>query len=291
MSGALRRAAGVVALALALAAPAVRARPPVWVIKSDHARIVLFGSLHVLPKGLDWLPPEVSESLAKADDVWFELPMDAANQARVGELARDRGTFPTGESLSGALGAARWARLTRDAATVGVPPAALDRLRPWLADVVLSLALDGLDGASGADGVEARIAALAPSDAQRRAFETPDQQIELLAGAPALDQIAGLTSTFGDIEDKKHAYRRLLTAWIDGDLVRLRREVLDPLRTKTPVLYDRLIRDRNRRWVAALQERLKGRGTAVVIVGLGHLVGPEGVPAQLRARGLRVEGP
>ena len=291
MIGAFRRAAGVAALALVLAANPTRARPPVWVVKSDHATVVLFGSLHVLPYGLDWLPPEVSEGLAKADDVWFELPMDAANQARVGELARDRGTYPTGESLSGALGAAQWARLTRDAAKVGLAPAALDRLRPWLADVVLSLALDGLDGASGANGVEARIAALTPSAARRRALETPEEQIELLAGAPPADQFAGLTSTFRDIEDKKHAYRRLVAAWIDGDLVRLQREVLDPLRIKTPILYDRLIRDRNRRWVAALQDRLSGGGTAVVIVGLGHLVGPDGVPAQLRARGLRVEGP
>ena len=166
------RRVAAVALAVVLAALPARARPPGWVVKSGHATVVLFGSLHVLPKGLDWLPPQLSESLAKADEVWFELPMDAANQARVGELARDRGTFPSGQSLSGALGPAHWARLARDAAKVGLPPAALDRLRPWLADVVLSLALDGLDGASGTDGVEARIQALTPAGALRRALET-----------------------------------------------------------------------------------------------------------------------
>ena len=32
-------------------------------------------------------------------------------------------------------------------------------------------------------------------------------------------------------------------------------------------------------------------GEAVMVVGVGHLVGPDSVPALLRARGVVVEGP
>ena len=32
-------------------------------------------------------------------------------------------------------------------------------------------------------------------------------------------------------------------------------------------------------------------GSTVIVVGVGHLIGPDSVPALLRARGVKVEGP
>ena len=289
-----RRPSGVVVatpLAMFLIAAAAGAQPPVWVVKSENTTMILFGSLHVLPQGLDWAPRTLTDGMARSDEVWFELPMDPATEARVGELARARGVFKPGDHLSAYLTPSEIDRLDKDAAIVGVNPKSLEPLRPWLADVVLSVALDGKSGASGVYGVEARVQALTPPAARRRAFETADEQIDILAGASMADQIVNLDSTFDDIEDKDSIYERLLKAWMAGDLAGLQHEVLDPLRTKTPDLYARLISDRNHRWTATIKERLKHGGAVVVVVGLGHLIGPDGVPAELRAQGFKVEGP
>ncbi len=59
----------------------------------------------------------------------------------------------------------------------------------------------------------------------------------------------------------------------------------------TPGIYRTLVVARNQRWVDAITERLHGRGEAVVVVGVGHLIGPDSVPSLLRARGVRVDGP
>jgi len=80
-------------------------------------------------------------------------------------------------------------------------------------------------------------------------------------------------------------------AWMAGDLKAIDREALKPLRKASPSLFQHLVTDRNARWTAALDQRLKGHGRAVVVVGMAHLVGPDGVPARLRALGYRVEGP
>ena len=82
MSARLRRLTGAVAALFALAwAGAALALPPVWVVKSKSAEVVLFGSIHILPPGLGWEPPELERALKRADDLWFELPIDAKTAA------------------------------------------------------------------------------------------------------------------------------------------------------------------------------------------------------------------
>ena len=49
-----------------------------------------------------------------------------------------------------------------------------------------------------------------------------------------------------------------------------------------------MLAPRNRRWLPKLEAYLAGGG-AFVAVGIGHLVGPEGLPALLAADGYRVE--
>ncbi len=83
----------------------------------------------------------------------------------------------------------------------------------------------------------------------------------------------------------------MLAAWLAGDLAALQKDVLTPLRRSAPAFYAKLVREHNVRWTRTIVERLKGSGDTVVVVGMGHLVGPDGLPARLRARGLDVQGP
>ena len=68
-------------------------------------------------------------------------------------------------------------------------------------------------------------------------------------------------------------------------------DALGPLRKAAPGLYARLVTERNERWIAELKTRMDGSGSTVVVVGVGHLVGEDGLPARLRALGYSVEGP
>ena len=52
-----------------LLAGAAIAQPPVWVVHGPHATVVLFGSVHILPPGLDWEPPKLKEALGQASDL------------------------------------------------------------------------------------------------------------------------------------------------------------------------------------------------------------------------------
>jgi uncharacterized protein YbaP (TraB family) len=283
---------GLLALiASLLAAGAAAARPPVWVVRDADSELVLFGSVHLLPPGLDWRPPELERAVGAADDVWFELPIDPSTEAETVRLAAQLGALPPDQSLFKMLSKADATRLAQVAKAYGADPAMLDRFRPWLAEVALSGAAYRKAGAEGQDGVEQAVAAEVPATAARRAFETPGQQIEILAGGSQDEQIASLRETIRELRDEPDEFETLVRAWMAGDLKAIDREALRPLRKASPSLFQRLVADRNARWAAALDQRLKGHGRTVVVVGMAHLIGPGGLPARLRALGYRVEGP
>jgi len=278
-------------LAAWLLAGAVYAQPPVWVVHGPHATIFLFGSVHILPPGLDWEPPMLKRALAVADDVWFEIPLDDASSLTATRLATEQGLQGPGESLSNELSLTSRTRLAKVAQGCGVSIEGLDHLRPWLAEITLSLAVYRQAGAVQEEGVERQIAASVPASVPRRSFETAEQQIGFLSKAPLPDQIASLEETLGELDEGPASYERVVTVWMAGDARGLVREALDPMIKSAPGVYRSLVVARNRHWVDAIMTRLQGGGEAVMVVGVGHLVGPDSVPALLRARGVSVDGP
>lgn len=276
--------------ALAAALPA-SAQPPVWVIRDHDSTIVLFGSVHMLPPGLDWRPPALDTALQQANDVWFELPLDATDSQAAAQIAAARGVLPAGQKLSDKLSPTGRRRLQKAAAAMNLSLPALERMRPWLAEVTLGVAELANGGANGSDGVERTIDHAAPASADRRAFETPEQQIAFFADTPEKDQVASLEDTLREMEENPDAYSKLVKAWMAGDLKALERQGLKPMRRAAPTLYRRLVTERNTRWADTIAERLQGSGETVVVVGAAHLIGNDGVPALLRRRGIAVEGP
>ncbi|HEX5263347.1 MAG TPA: TraB/GumN family protein [Phenylobacterium sp.] len=276
--------------ALAVAGTAA-AEPPVWVVKDKNSEVVLFGSVHILPRGLDWAPPALNRALKAADDIWFELPIDAKTEATTAALATQVGVLPPDQSLFKLLPPKDAELMSKVAEAYDVSPVLLDRLQPWLAEIALAGGAYRKMGADAASGVEKTIAAMATPKAQRRAFETPEEQVALLSGGAWDEQVTSLRETLHDMDERPDEFAVLVKAWTDGDIQGLDREALAPIRDKTPGLYRRLVTERNARWTKVLDARLKGHGRTVVVVGVGHLLGPDGVPAKLRALGYSVTGP
>jgi uncharacterized protein YbaP (TraB family) len=281
----------IVSVGAWLVAGATAAAPPMWVVHRGQATVILFGSVHVLPPHLDWEPPALKSALAGASDLWFEIPLDPASADVASRLAYERGQQPAGVTLSDQLSPKGRARLARVAKRAGLSLDRLDRLRPWLAEISLSLAVYAEAHAAPNHGVEQQVDAITPPAVTRRALETTEQQISYLSDAPLADQIASLEETLGELGEGPESYEKVVGAWMAGDARGLVREALRPMMRQAPGEYRSLVVVRNQRWVEEIADRLNGTGEAVMVVGVGHLVGPDGVPALLRARGISVEGP
>jgi uncharacterized protein YbaP (TraB family) len=268
-----------------------RAEPPIWRVHGAHSEVVLFGSVHLLTPGLDWRTPAVEAALAQADTLWFEIPIDAGTDAAAAKAMQGRMRLPQGGSLAALLSPMARARLARVAPSLGVTAAAVDGYRPWYAEIVLTLLDLRRHGADQGDGVETSLAREAPPTAMRRAFETADEQVGFLADAPIREQVASLEETLRQIEEEPDDFAKLQQAWLAGDADWIEREGVEPMRRATPMIYRRLVTARNRRWADQIERLLKTPDRAFIVVGVGHLVGPDSVPALLRRRGLKVEGP
>lgn len=285
----MRFLAGLAA-AFLVAAPA-RADPPVWVVRDADSEMVLFGSIHVLPPGLAWRPAALDLALKRADDLWFELPAGPAAEQEIARLAATSGMLPVGRSLFTLLSPRDAELLIRAADGLGVDKTTLDRLEPWLAEVALAAAAYRAAGADTENGVEKTVETATPVKVRRVALETPAEQLALFDQSPQDEQIASLNQTVRELQEDPDGYGKLVRAWLAGDADALDREALEPLRKASPGVFRRLVTERNARWAEELDGRLKSKGRTVVVVGVGHLVGADGLPAKLRALGYSVTGP
>jgi len=256
----------------------------------------MFGSVHLLSADTTWLTPELAHDLAAADALWFEIPIDAAGQAEAGQLALQRGLLPADQTLSATVGPAVWAKVERTASAVNLPPQNLEHLKPWLAELTLSVLDFQGQGARADLGVEQQLAKVAPPTTRREAFETVAEQIGFFADAPMADQIESLNETLDEIHDDPDEFKRLAADWVRGDVHAIEVEALGPMQREAPDVYKRLLVDRNKRFAQRIEGLLKGDGGQaaahiLIVVGVGHLVGPDSVPALLRKDGFQVQGP
>jgi uncharacterized protein YbaP (TraB family) len=80
----------------------------------------------------------------------------------------------------------------------------------------------------------------------------------------------------------------IVKAWRRGDVDALARMLRESFRD-FPSLGSRLIGVRNRNWLPKIENYLRSGHTYFVVVGAGHMGGPDGLLAMLRARGYKTE--
>lgn len=271
------------AAVLALAAPAA-AEPALWAVRDADSTVYLFGTVHALRPDVSWRTPEFDAALRSASELWIEV--DAGDDAAVQALVVRLGVSP-GTPLSSRLTPQERTRLTEVASSVGMPAAALEPMRPWLAALTLTVApilKAGYDPESGVDKV-LETAARADGKAVRT-FESLEQQIRFFADLPPEQELEFLRSTLAEAEEPVAVIDRLATAWADGDVGALESGMIAEMRRDYPAIYDLLITQRNVAWAERIRTLMQGSGTHFVAVGAGHLVGPDSVQVQLRKSGL-----
>jgi uncharacterized protein YbaP (TraB family) len=97
-----------------------------------------------------------------------------------------------------------------------------------------------------------------------------------------------LAESLKDLDSERASMAKLVEGWRAGDAPGVERIVLTELKQE-PLLYQRLLVERNRNWLPKIEALFARRGHALVVVGAAHLIGPDGLISLLRAKGYVVE--
>ncbi|MEQ1819860.1 MAG: TraB/GumN family protein [Terricaulis sp.] len=263
-------------------------RPALFVARDVDSEIYLFGTVHLRRPGSEWGGAVAQASLARADEVWTEMDISEANAQNVQTLIFRTGMAPSDRPLSSWLNDSERAELAAAVQSLGAEPEMFERMRPWLAGMVLSvmpMVRDGYDADAGVDQAVTEAA----GDTRKRSFETAEQQISFFANLSDDAQREFLLDTIRSANEGTAEMDEMSGAWERGDLVTLERMALDDFRRDYPELFGVLFTQRNEAWVVTLMQELDGAGVDFVAVGAAHLLGEGGLVELLRARGVTIE--
>jgi uncharacterized protein YbaP (TraB family) len=247
----------------------VAAPPLLWrVQRAEGAAVWLYGTIH--DAGAQDVPAAVWTTLDAAPVFVSELGDDEPDPHKLAELAR----LPWGKVLDQMLPADDWWDLVT-AMQGDMREDDLRHARPWLAMVRLRAHM----ARSPKPSMDVAFA----ERARRRGVA-----VERLESWD--DQLTALDAsiTVGDLSAAIHArsavaceLAQLRSAYRASDLSVLTTLLVAPVRSPA------LLADRNRRWLPAIERHLAGGG-AFIAVGLGHLLGADGLLATLERAGYTV---
>jgi uncharacterized protein YbaP (TraB family) len=270
-------------------APAPAAKdinPAMWIVRDKDTTIYLFGTVHVLRPGLNWLKGDIKTAFDASDELVIEVqePADpAAMQATVTKLASN----PQGVTLRSLLTPPVLTKYEKALGTLNIPPVALDQYEPWFASVTLTtlpLMMQGYDLNSGAEKV--LMSAAKAQDKPVGQLETVEQQLGIFDSLSTEEQVAFLDVTLDAVPEVTTQIDALVDAWGKGDQATLDKLMNEGMESY-PGLYDALLTNRNANWVKWIKARMDKPGTVFMAVGAAHLVGKDSVQAQLAKEGIQ----
>jgi len=286
------RVAGAVAIAVASVAASVaqpRAeRSFIWKATNERGVVYLVGSVHMLTKDFYPLAPSLEAAFKDSDLLVEEVDLAEMLTPAAQFSLLAKGMLPAGQTIDKVISPATMALVSSRLDNLGMPLAALQQFKPWFLAMTLMAVEWQKAGFDASLGLDKHFYDRAQTDGKAvQGLETTEYQISRFDGMTMSQQDHFLSESLKDLDSEKASVQKLAAAWKAGDLPTVERFVLQDLKDD-PQMYQRLLVERNRNWLPKIEALFTRSGHAFVVVGAAHLVGPDGLLAMLKAKGIRV---
>lgn len=261
----------------------------VWEVSHQGNRLYLGGTVHLMAAS-DLPFPEVYDRVyAQADLLVLETDLGAFSAGDEARQLRRQLQLPDGVRLEQRLSGPVYAQLRQLWQARGYPEAMFQDMTPagvMLTLVMLELRRQGID----TQGPDLHYYLRATAEQKPVAgLEPVAEHIHYLASLGQGQEDELMRQTLNELPQLAASMQAIVAAWKAGDEQALEALVLSNLSYQLPGTYDKLLLERNRNWLPRLEQMLATPEKELVLVGVAHLVGRDGLLQALRLRGYRVE--
>lgn len=275
--------------ALVLVAVAAQAKSFAWKVTGKSGVVYLVGSVHLLSNDFYPLQPALEAAYKDSDLLVEEVDGAELTDPSAQFAMLGKAMLPSATPLDKVISAETYALLTKRAGALGLPLEPFKLLKPWMIALTLVQMEWQQAGFDPQLGLDRHFYDQAKADGKAtQGLETAAYQISLLDGLTMDQQERMLAESLKELDDEKANLKKLVDAWRSGDSATVEKIVLADLKTE-PVLYQRLLVERNRNWMPKIEALFARPKPALIVVGAAHLIGPDGLLAALKAKGYTVE--
>ncbi|KMQ51908.1 hypothetical protein CHISP_1163 [Chitinispirillum alkaliphilum] len=258
-----------------------------WKTEGENAKVYLFGSMHFGMAEFYPFNDEIESAFRNSEYLVVEVnTMCETFMPEVVKHMRD-GFLPPGVTLKDKLSPEVYEMLARSMSDMGLDIERFSNYKPWLMSLTLSsLKIQAL-GYSAEMGVENYFFNLLEERTvlELESVETQMKNLALLDGEELL------AYTIVSDSEMKKMLDEMTRAWMSGDSLALTEIVLQDYSDEIPgyeLIYESMIKERNRDMTQKIAELLGTEGTYFVVVGAGHFLGPDSIIEMLLEEGLEV---
>ena len=265
--------------------PLAQADSPVWkVVKGDN-QLFIGGTIHVLTQTDYPLPLSFEKAYSRSVRLVFETDMQKINSQEFQKVMLSKLIYSDGRNLLQVLNDDTYQDLEQYCTSRGVPMVNILNFKPGMVAITLTLIELQRLGLLGA-GVDDFFRLRALNDQKELGqLETAEEQLAFLSTLGDGQENEMIAYTLRDIKKLPVLMESLKDAWRRGDVRKLEEVGITPFKKDFPEVYDELIVNRNNAWMPQVEAMLKTKEIEFVLVGALHLVGDEGLIAQLAVRG------
>ena len=266
----------------------VSAETSLWKVRLDTSVTYIGGTCHVLRESDYPLPEEFSRAYNNSDIIVFETEIDKLNSPEIQEMIMRKGMYDNNLSLDKVLSPQTYDLLRRYCEDSGIPVLSLNKLKPSMAVLTL-LALELQKLGVNQTGVDSHFYRKATTEGKKiEGLESVKEQMEFVLSMGEGNEDDFIEHSIKDLKKTSQIINELIAAWRLGDEDKLHRIFVSQMKRDYPNLYKTLLAERNRKWLPEFERYLQTPQKELVLVGVGHLVGDDGIIEQLKKRGYRI---